>query len=282
MKKQYVVYKSTNKINGDFYIGVSSQGLKSRKIGHLFDAKKGSDIRFHRAIRKYGEENFDWEVVLSVSSKEEMFQNEIKLISELNPQYNCTSGGDGQYCHTDETKKKISDKKRGKKPTESTMAGLRKFLSERTDKHLVLPLGPKSQQKKVICLNDNKVFDCAKDAAEFYSVDRSELGRNCRNEIKVLDGKIFKYFGDHTAIDDYQIQFMLLQYFEENLFKTTKFTHPRPVVCENDQILFGTAKECSKHYKISHATVVNRSLNRFKSKTDLNFSYLDQWCVNSL
>jgi group I intron endonuclease len=278
----FVVYKATNVFNGDFYIGVTQQNLSVRVSAHYHAARRGEGTRFYRAIRKYGESSFTWKIIASLSSRKEMFEKEIQLIAEMFPSYNSTTGGDGQFSHNAETRKKISDSKKGKKPSENTIKGLRKFLLNRTDKHIVLPLGPLAQQKKIICLNDKKVFSCAKEAAAYYKISRTEIGRNCRNELKVLDKKIFKYFGAHLPVDEYQTQFLLMQDFQDNLFKTAKTAHPRQIVCENDQNLFGTIKDCATYYGISEATVLNRCLGRFEAKSNLSFSYLDEWCANSL
>lgn len=57
-----VIYKATNIINQKSYIGYTNN-FEGRKRGHIKDSKSGSQFIFHRAIRKYGEENFIWEIV---------------------------------------------------------------------------------------------------------------------------------------------------------------------------------------------------------------------------
>ena len=50
-----IVYKVTNLINNKIYIGKTVQTLKRRISQHKHDAlKKDSQIKFHRAVRKYG------------------------------------------------------------------------------------------------------------------------------------------------------------------------------------------------------------------------------------
>ena len=57
-----IIYSAKNKINNKFYIGFTSRGLEARKHDHLISFQK-YDTLFYRAIRKYGWEFFEWEIV---------------------------------------------------------------------------------------------------------------------------------------------------------------------------------------------------------------------------
>ena len=52
---QYIVYKTVNIENGNFYIGVHKQYCEG------FDGYLGSGTGLKRAIKKYGKENFKYE-----------------------------------------------------------------------------------------------------------------------------------------------------------------------------------------------------------------------------
>jgi|15BtaG_2_1085339.scaffolds.fasta_scaffold40411_2 hypothetical protein len=68
-----LIYKATNIINGKCYIGQTVQPLNSRKSGHYYSSKVNRDnMIFHKAIRKYGEENFKWEILCECISQDEM------------------------------------------------------------------------------------------------------------------------------------------------------------------------------------------------------------------
>lgn len=54
------VYKITNRINGKIYIGIAKD-FNTRMRGHRWSKKR--ETRIARAIRKYGWENFDKEVI---------------------------------------------------------------------------------------------------------------------------------------------------------------------------------------------------------------------------
>jgi group I intron endonuclease len=140
------VYKITNDITGDFYVGKTIRSLDARYRQHKNDSKRGSETIIHRAMRKYGFENFSIEVLEEVDS--DLDNREVYWISELDPLYNMTSGGEGgdtskstkyqEYMklhselmsgennpfygkrHTEETKLLISEKKKGTKMSAET------------------------------------------------------------------------------------------------------------------------------------------------------------------
>ena len=56
MEKGYI-YKIICLPTGKLYIGQTLRTIEKRWKRHIRDAKKGSEHKFHRAIRKYGAEN---------------------------------------------------------------------------------------------------------------------------------------------------------------------------------------------------------------------------------
>jgi hypothetical protein len=115
-----VVYLVTNKENGMQYVGQTSQTIRQRWFEHMSHSRQGRSQAFIcRAIRKYTPEAFEIEVLQECNTKEEMDIVEIFYIAFLNtraPQgYNLTDGGGGVlgYVATAETRKKISEYKKG-------------------------------------------------------------------------------------------------------------------------------------------------------------------------
>jgi predicted GIY-YIG superfamily endonuclease len=47
---------------------------------------------------------------------------------------------------------------------------------------------------KIICLNDNKIFNSIKEASEYYNVDNSLIVKVCKNKRKKVNGLMFKYY----------------------------------------------------------------------------------------
>ena len=104
-----LIYECVNKVNGKVYVGLTTQPFEVRKSAHLRSAKSGSNMHFHKAIRKYGEENFEWYVVMLCGSVESMYKAEQLCISlyEKERLYNKSAGGEHAAYgmrHTDEVK----------------------------------------------------------------------------------------------------------------------------------------------------------------------------------
>lgn len=94
--RTYYIYKATNKINGKIYIGKTSN-FKVRKWQHERCYEK-EDCVFHRAIQKYGKENFEWEIIDEALGLENVYGLEKKYIKKYNSHikengYNMTKGG---------------------------------------------------------------------------------------------------------------------------------------------------------------------------------------------
>ena len=77
------IYKITNKINGKLYIG-SSKDLDKRREQHK---RAYRDTIIHTAIRKYGVENFQFEV-LEYCKEQNLIEREQFYYDKLKPQYN--------------------------------------------------------------------------------------------------------------------------------------------------------------------------------------------------
>lgn len=99
------IYVITNNINGRQYVGQTIQTIEKRYENHIRDAKGGyTNMYIHKAIRKYGEENFSinqlemveyelYEDLIEQLNILEKFY--IKKCNTLNPNgYNLTQGGE--------------------------------------------------------------------------------------------------------------------------------------------------------------------------------------------
>ena len=90
------IYKITNKINGHSYIG-QSVDIERRWRQHINFPKENSKYPLYQAFRKYGIENFIFEIV-ELCSQEKLNEREIYFIAKYNSYkqgYNQTSGGSG-------------------------------------------------------------------------------------------------------------------------------------------------------------------------------------------
>lgn len=116
--RNFDIYKATNKLNGKYYIGVTTQGVGARMKKHLYKALSGSQYNFHIALANLGLENFTVEVIDSTEDIEEAKRLEKYWIEKLHSNnseygYNSDCGGDLMF-HTEETKARISAIHKGK------------------------------------------------------------------------------------------------------------------------------------------------------------------------
>jgi group I intron endonuclease len=133
----YVIYKATNKVNNKSYIGYTSN-LKKRKSDHKKCAlsNRYPNNLFHKAIRKYGYDAFEWEVIFESEDK----QLTLKIIepffiaslSYLGESYNLAKGGEGNTSsRTQKQKLEHSKKMKGRKHSRSHKDNLSKSLMNR-------------------------------------------------------------------------------------------------------------------------------------------------------
>ena len=89
------VYQITNIVNNKIYIGITNN-IKKRWDNHK--CSNDPDMVIARAIRKYGQDNFRFEVLFRNLSIEEAKEKEIQLIKEKDCRvpngYNVSKGGD--------------------------------------------------------------------------------------------------------------------------------------------------------------------------------------------
>jgi len=128
-KSMGIIYKVTSP-SGKFYIGQTFRNLEQRKKEHIWRAFRASSFyknyKFYNSIRKYGPENFFWEILHSDVEnllKLNMLEAvEIKKHDSYKNGYNSTLGGDGVrgISHSKEIRSKISKSHFGKKLSEET------------------------------------------------------------------------------------------------------------------------------------------------------------------
>lgn len=90
--KYYFTYQTKNLINGKTYIG-------ARSTNKIDDGYFGSGVLLKKAIKKYGKENFERQILCFFETREEMWKEEEFLITEDwikdNSNYNIKGGGLG-------------------------------------------------------------------------------------------------------------------------------------------------------------------------------------------
>lgn len=147
-----LIYKITNTINNKIYIGQTARTLSQRKSEYFKDRYKSNE-HLKNAFEKYGKNKFTFEEIDYAQNIEELNEKEIYWIKF----YNCVDKTIGYNLHeggrncllSDETKKKLSDTRRGRKQTPEWVAKripkagtqeakdmMGRFMTEEQKKHL--------------------------------------------------------------------------------------------------------------------------------------------------
>lgn len=185
-------------------MGATCRSLHTRRREHLRDAKNGSPMRLHRAIRKYGPDAFVFREICRVSCRNALPAEETRIIAAFKPRYNATEGGLGAPGHTvsASSRKRIGELSKGNSyrlgmtHTPETRAVLRAVGLRCKEEFLKRShLGPAASAKPVRCLDDGNVFESASAAARHYGVAKSALIELClRNpRRKTVGGRVFRY-----------------------------------------------------------------------------------------
>lgn len=214
----YKVYKHTNKINGKIYIGITSNTLKQRWNGGYNNNKHFSD-----AIKKYGKDGFESEIIadnLTKAQAEQMERDYIKKYdtTDHTKGYNIELGGNSNGKHAEETKRKISQAQKGRPLTEEHKKHLRKphnfTLTDKNRKILSdrmrgnkYTLGFKHSEetkrkmseahkgllcKKVFC-SDGNIFESVTAAADHYGLTRHTVMNMCNGKTKRSNNSKLKF-----------------------------------------------------------------------------------------
>lgn len=143
------IYLIENLINNKKYVGQTVKSIEDRFRGHVLSTNSNSNLHLHKAMRKYGIENFSIREIDEASSYEELLLREqywIDLLDTFNTGYNQTLGGEGSYGRlvSEESKAKASislkeyysSPKNRKFTSERTKLGMKKWMDSLTPEEL--------------------------------------------------------------------------------------------------------------------------------------------------
>ena len=271
------IYKITNLVNGKMYIGQSIDIYKRWKEHNNIafrTTSKSYNYPLYKAIRKYGIDNFKFEIIEECSI-EKLNDKEIYYIDKYNTcifnknsfGYNMTLGGEGHrgYKHSEETKQKISKNhadmsgencycygKHRSEEIKQKISNSRKgkygginhplygkhHTQETKDKISEANKGKEGYiRHKVIC--ENMIFKSIKECSEYYNVNRQTMGmwlNHTRPIPKEFYDKELHFEGE--SMENYKIRENIDSY--KNMRKE--------IICENKK--FKDVKEFMDFYNI--------------------------------
>ena len=282
---EVIVYQARNLVNGHRYIGYTARGLAVRKYQHLWVARKGKGLHFHRAIQKYGEENFVFGILGEFGDDEELAKiYEIEAIAKYRPEYNLSYGGEGGTLHessrkkigeansrriiTDEIRKNIGDARRGTKRNVETreklrMAGLgRKHTAETLQKMREVCGHPISDEarKKMSIARKGRVSPAKGKKWSAEARLKASLARKGRPS--PLKGS------KHTEEHKQKIRDAL------RLNPPSREARMKPVRCLNDGLTFACAAEADRFYGLPSGSVCRFARGQNKSSQGFHFEYV--------
>lgn len=250
MHKGYI-YKITNLVNGMVYIGATKY-IKRRFSQHINTAKNiKENTKLYNAIREFGEENFKFEELLCIKreslealrgdlSELELFN--ISSHDSLNNGYNMSISKIGTLeqkkntlsTHSKETRKRMSENLKGSKRT-----------AEQCER------SSDSKKQKVICLNDNKIFNSIAECANFYKISTKISSKVCRG-VEDFKGLKFRYIDKNN-----------------NILPIQELPKNRYIKCSNGKIYFNipsASRDIGTNTRAIHA-VLSKVTNSSMKKT---------------
>jgi len=234
------IYKIVNLINNKAYIGQTTQKIKYRWKGHLYDCfVKKNKHPIYKTMRKYGIENFKIEEIGGANSLSELNYQEWLLIYKYNTLwpngYNLREGGSASGKMTPEVCKKNSE--------------LRKKYYKVNLQH---------NAKKVVNIQTGETYNSASECAKKHKVNRTNL-------INKLLGKTgnntpFRYVG------------------MEGVCKKPGIGAPKKVVDIKTKKTWNNIRECSKELGINYDILKNKLNGTTVNNTSLRFLHEQHIC----
>lgn len=236
------VYKTTNLINGKIYIG-------QHTTENIDDGYLGSGVILQKAFKKYGKENFKREVLKMVDgSKEDLNHAEEFFIKHYRDKigwgmmYNATECAFGGGCHTEESKKKMSEFMKGNQYAKGN------HLSEETRKKMSAARKghPVSEETR------KKIFETQK-GRQFSKEHKQKISKACEGR---------------TITDEHKS-------------KTSATLKNRPdlskkILCVETGGIYPSACEAGRRTGISQGNISSVCTGRYKTSGGYHWKYIEE------
>jgi len=231
------IYKITNRINNKSYIG-QSVNIRRRWAEHRL-LHRDESLSLKRALRKYGIENFTFEV-LEECCVHDLNDKEIYYINLIKPEYNRCTGGTGSHKHhvphrtrdilrekgkaqwqkmtkekqQQQIKNNLKGPSKGHSVSQETRAKLRnanlgKKQSRETIEKRIRTIKERGYvktnaalRKPIYCIELGLTFESVKQAGEYLKVTPSCISGQLKGRYATVKGYHFSYCSVETNRDE--------------------------------------------------------------------------------
>lgn len=198
----YWIHLANHCLESNGYVGVA-KNAEERWYRHKKQAEYNAKYPVHRAINKH-KGNLMW-TIIATGTKEECYEMEQFLRPSEKIGWNIKAGGinassfrkKGDYCHSNETRIKMSMSHRGKKLSDEHKKNIGisqkgKVVSNETRNKMSVSFTGRERSdnaerfnKKVLCVESGIIFNSIKEAAEYVGCSASCITNaiNKRNSI---------------------------------------------------------------------------------------------------
>lgn len=204
-EKKYKVYKHIFP-NGKCYIGITGRNNVESRWGRNGNAYHGQTYIVN-AIQKYGWNNIKHEILFDNLTKEEAEHKEIELIAlcksnQKNYGYNIELGGKLTGNKSPQGREILRNKMIINNPMKNRVISS-KVSAALTGKHLTEICKNKISEnsirrRKIICLNNGKIFNMITDASKEYNIDKASISKVCSKNRSSVGGYLFAYLEDNN------------------------------------------------------------------------------------
>lgn len=245
----YKVYMHENLFNGKKYVGITMLEPIRKRWG------RGSGYKlsphFYSSIKKYGWDNFKHEVLLCNLTKQEAEMFEVEIIKYYKTTddkfgYNIANGGNSMGMHSNKTKQKMSNSKKGSK---NHIYGKQHSIE-------TINKISKSKSKEVINLNTGEIFKSQSHAANALNIGQQSISRVC-NGLQKHAGGVEWAFCKNGKIT-------------ENNFQNSS----SKIIDISTNTIYDSAVKASKALGCSLTTVLNICRGCKSKKYNLNLKFI--------
>lgn len=110
----------------------------------------------------------------------------------------------------------------------------------------IQPIEIKETEKRIMCLNDGKIFERINIAAKHYNINRTNISAICRGKQRTVNGLTFMYLPRDMNLDDAA---------KKAEFEKRHFEKNKKVICLDDDKVFESLAECAKFYGVRYTSI---------------------------